>query len=279
MGRSGARRRAVDGLAIGLMLLVSALVLLPIVWTLSTSLRLPRESFTLPPRWLPTDWRWENYRQVFDLAPFGLYIWNSVKVTFAIVAGQLLTASMAAYAFARLRFPGRDLLFIVLMSAMMVPLFVTIIPVFALVRSLNLADSHAALILPALVTPFGVFLLRQFFLTIPVELEEAARIDGANPLQIFLRVILPLGAPGLSVLAILSFNAHWNEFFRPLIFLNSWENFTVPLGLVTLRGYMGTGSVSVVTAGVVIALIPVVILFILAQRYLIEGIALTGIKG
>src|SRR5687767_5748810 len=123
MARSGASRWLVDGLAILLMLLVSALVLLPIVWTLSTSLRLPRESFTLPPRWLPTDWRWENYAQVFDLAPFGLYIWNSVKVTFAIVAGQLLTASMAAYAFARLRFPGRDLLFMVLMSAMMVPLF------------------------------------------------------------------------------------------------------------------------------------------------------------
>jgi ABC-type glycerol-3-phosphate transport system permease component len=216
-------------------------------------------------------------------AEYGYFLLDALRATTVVAslvaAGAVILGSLAAYAFARLRFPGRDLLFIVLMSAMMVPLFVTIIPVFALVRSLNLADSHAALILPALVTPFGVFLLRQFFLTIPVELEEAARIDGANPLQIFLRVILPLGAPGLSVLAILSFNAHWNEFFRPLIFLNSWENFTVPLGLVTLRGYMGTGSVSVVTAGVVIALIPVVILFILAQRYLIEGIALTGIKG
>jgi multiple sugar transport system permease protein len=216
---------------------------------------------------------------VFEVTPMGLYIWNSLKVTFLIVGGQLVTASMAAYAFARLRFPGRDLLFMVLMSAMMVPLFVTIIPIFILVRTFNLADTHAALIVPALVTPFGVFLLRQFFLTIPVELEEAAKIDGASPWQTFLKVILPLGAPGLSVLAILSFNTHWNEFFRPLIFLNSWENFTVPLGLVTLRGYMGTGSVAVVVAGVAIALIPVLVLFILAQRYLIEGIALTGIKG
>lgn len=273
------RRRAFDGLAIVLLTAASLLVILPIVWTISTSLRLPRESFTLPPRWLPTDFRWQNYAQVFESAPMGLYIWNSLKVTFLTVGGQLITASLAAYAFARLRFPGRELLFMMLMSAMMVPLFVTIIPIFILVRTFNLADTHAALIVPALVTPFGVFLLRQFFLTIPVELEEAAKIDGASPWQTFLNVILPLGAPGLSVLAILSFNTHWNEFFRPLIFLNSWEHFTVPLGLVTLRGYMGTGSVAVVVAGVAIALVPVLILFILAQRYLIEGIALTGIKG
>jgi multiple sugar transport system permease protein len=273
------QRRAFDGLAIVLLTAVSLIVVMPIVWTISTSLRLPRESFTLPPQWLPTDFRWQNYAQVFDAAPMGLYIWNSLKVTFLTVGGQLITASMAAYAFARLRFPGRDLLFMMLMSAMMVPLFVTIIPIFVLVRTFQLADTHAALIVPALVTPFGVFLLRQFFLTIPVELEEAAKIDGASPWQTFLQVILPLGAPGLSVLAILSFNTHWNEFFRPLIFLNSWENFTVPLGLVTLRGYMGTGSVAVVVAGVAIALVPVLVLFILAQRYLIEGIALTGIKG
>jgi multiple sugar transport system permease protein len=273
------RARLVNLLALAVLTIASLMVLLPILWTISTSLRLPRESFTLPPKWLPTDFRWENYAEVFEAAPFGLYILNSFKVTFSIVIGQLVTASMAAYAFARLRFPGRDVLFIVLMSAMMVPLFVTIIPIFLLVRNLNLADTHASLILPALITPFGVFLLRQFFMTIPVELEEAAKIDGASPWQIFLKVILPLGAPGLSVLAILSFNAHWNEFFRPLIFLNSWENFTVPLGLVTLRGYMGTGSVSVVVAGVTIALVPIVILFVLAQRYLIEGIALTGIKG
>lgn len=273
------RARLFNALALAALTLASLAVLLPILWTVSTSLRLPRESFTLPPRWVPTDWRWQNYAEVFDAAPMGLYIWNSLKVTGLIVGGQVVTASMAAYAFARLRFPGRDFLFMLLMSAMMVPLFVTIIPIFILIRNLNLADTHAALILPALITPFGVFLLRQFFLTIPVELEEAAKIDGASPWQIFLRIILPLGAPGLSVLAILSFNNHWNEFFRPLIFLNSWEHFTVPLGLVTLRGYMGTGSVSVVMAGVTIALVPVVVLFILAQRYLIEGIALTGIKG
>jgi multiple sugar transport system permease protein len=262
-----------------LLSLVAFFVLMPFMWTISTSLRLPKDSFRLPPQWLPTDWRWQNYADVFEQTTFALYILNSFKVTGLIVLGQLITASMAAYAFARLRFPGKDLMFGLLMSAMMVPLFVTIVPIFVIVSRLRMADTHASLVVPALTSAFGVFLLRQFFLTIPIELEEAAKIDGATPLQTFVRVILPLGAPGLSVLAILSFNSHWNEFFRPLIFLSSWENFTVPLGLVALRGYMGTASVSVVLAGVIISLLPVVLVFILAQRYLIEGIALTGIKG
>jgi multiple sugar transport system permease protein len=273
------RQRAQSALALLLLTLVSFLVIMPLLWTVSTSLRLPRESFLLPPRWLPTDFRWQNYAEVFEQTTFALYIFNSFKVTTAIVLGQIVTASMAAYAFARLRFPGKDLLFTLLMSAMMVPLFVTIIPIFVIVSRLKMADTHASLIVPALTTAFGVFLLRQFFLTIPTELEEAATIDGASPWQSFLRIILPLGAPGISVLAILSFNSHWNEFFRPLIFLSSWDRFTVPLGLVALRGYMGTGSVAVTLAGVTIALVPVVLVFVLAQRYLIEGIALTGLKG
>jgi multiple sugar transport system permease protein len=273
------RQHAQTALALALLTLASVLVIMPLLWTISTSLRLPRESFMLPPRWLPTDWRWQNYAEVFEQTTFALYIFNSFKVTVAIVLGQIVTASMAAYAFARLRFPGKDLLFTLLMSAMMVPLFVTIIPIFVIVSRLKMADTHASLIVPALTTAFGVFLLRQFFLTIPTELEEAATIDGASPWQSFLRIILPLGAPGISVLAILSFNSHWNEFFRPLIFLSSWDKFTVPLGLVALRGYMGTGSVAVTLAGVTIALVPVVLVFILAQRYLIEGIALTGLKG
>lgn len=262
-----------------LLAVVAALVVMPLVWTISTSLRLPKDSFTLPPKWIPTDWMWSNYAAVFEAVPFGSYVLNSLKVTVLIVLGQIVTCSMAAYAFARLRFPGKDALFLLLMSSLMIPAFVTIIPVFVLVRSFNLADNHASLILPALTSAFGVFLLRQFFMTIPVELEEAAVIDGASPWQIFLRVILPLGAPGIAVLAILGFNGYWNEFFRPLIFLNTWDNFTLPLGLVTLRGYMSTGSISIILAGVSMALIPVIVIFVLMQRYLIEGIALTGLKG
>ncbi len=272
-------QRLVTVLVIGLLTGASIIVLLPIIWTVSTSLRLPADSFSLPPQWLPTDWRWQNYAEVFDYVPYGQYVVNSLFVTTCIVVGQIMTSTLAAYAFARLRFPGKNVLFIMLMSALMVPLFATIIPIFVIVRSLGLSDTHGSLIIPALITPLGIFLMRQFFLTIPTELEDAAKIDGAGPFRIFWHVFLPLGVSGIAVLAILSFNTHWNEYFRPLIFLNTWEKFTLPLGIVNLRGPLSQSSTSIVLAGVSMSLIPVVIIIIFAQRYLIEGIILTGTKG
>ncbi len=261
------------------MVVIALLVILPLVWTFATSLRVPRDSFTLPPKWIPTDWKWSNYADVFDSVPFGTYVFNSLKVTSLIVIGQVVTCSMAAYAFARLRFPFKNALFLILMSSLMIPVFVTIIPVFALVRAIGLVDNHASLILPSVTSAFGVFLLRQFFMTIPTELDEAAVIDGAPPWEVFVRVIVPLGAPGIAVLAILSFNGFWNEYFRPLIFLNSFDNFTIPLGLVALRGFMGTGNIAIVAAGIMMATVPVVVVLMTMQRYLIEGIAMTGLKG
>jgi multiple sugar transport system permease protein len=245
----------------------------------STSLRLPIESFTLPPQWIPQKATITNYTQVFKLVPFLDFFWNSLLVASVTTAGQLLTCSLAAYSFARLRFPGKNIVFILLMSSLMVPGYMTIVPVFAIIRFLNLADTLWSLILPALTSAFGIFLLRQFFMTIPLDLEDAARIDGANPFQIYTNVMLPLGMPALSVLAIFTFNGNWNDFFRPLIFLKTWSKFTLPLGLVTLKGVEGTGSISVVLAGVTLSVIPVLIIFLLAQRYLIEGITLTGLKG
>jgi len=273
------QRRLLNFLVIVALIVASLLVLMPIIWTFSTSLRLAKESFVLPPKWLPTDWDWSNYTAVFDRVPFGQYILNSLKVTLAIVTGHIITATLAAYAFARLRFPAKNILFLLLMSALMVPLFVTIIPIFVIVSRLGLQDTHGSLILPALITPFGVFLLRQFFLTIPNELEDAAKMDGAGPFQIFRYIFLPLGAPGIAVLAILSFNTYWNEYFRPFIFLSDWQKFTIPLGIVTLRGPLDTGSLSVVLAGVAMSLVPVIFMIIFAQRYLIEGIVMTGTKG
>ena len=258
---------------------LSILVLLPLVWMLIMSLHVPNYSFVLPPQWFNGGIRWENYLDVFNQVPFALYMLNSFKVTCIIIVGQVFTSSLAAYAFARLHFRGKHVLFLLLLSAMMLPLFVTIIPTFLLIRMLQLTDTHASLIVPAMVTPFGVFLLRQFFLTIPRELEDAAKIDGATPWQIFWIVIVPLGKPGILVLTALNFNAHWNEFFRPLIFLNSWEQFTLPLGIVTLRGFMDTGSISVVLAGISLAILPVVMVFILAQRHLFESLVVTGVKG
>lgn len=262
-----------------LLLFASLVMLVPIVWTLSTSLRLPRESFTLPPKWLPTDFRIDNYRQVFQRVPFWTYFFNSVLVSGAVVLGQLITCSMAAYAFARLRFPGRGILFSVILSALMIPIQATIIPVFVEIKYLHLSNSLWSLILPGATSAFGVFLLRQYFLTIPNELEDAARIDGANQWQIFLRVMLPLVAPALAVLAILTFNGYWNEYFRPLIFLATPNHYTLPLGLVNLRGQFGSGSIAIVLAGVILSLVPVLVLYVFAQKYLIEGITLGGVKG
>lgn len=266
-------------LTVLLLLLFSLVMISPLVWALATSLRTPRESFSLPPQWIPTDPDWSNYVDVFRQIPFGNFVFNSVIVTASIVIGQLCTAALAGYAFARLEFPGRNILFWMVLATIMIPFQATVIPVFVLIREVGLADTLAALILPAWPTAFGAFLLRQFFKQLPNEFEEAALIDGANQWQVFWSIYLRLAAPALAVLAILAFNFHWNEFFRPLIFLTSTENFTLPLGLVTLQGYLGTGSISVVLAGVVMSLIPVLIVFLLGQRYLIEGITMGGIKG
>ena len=259
--------------------LFCVLVLAPFAWVLATSLRLPAESFSVPPEWIPLNPDFSNYAQVFARIPFWRQISNSLFVSVAIVLGQLVTASLAGYAFARLDFPGKNLLFWLIMATMMVPIQATIIPVYVLLsKYLNLADTLTALILPALPTAFGTFLLRQYFMTIPKEFEEAAVIDGANPFQVFYRIYLPLISGGLAVLAVLTFNFHWNEFFRPLVFMISQEKFTIPLGLFNLQGYMMTGSISVVLAGIVLSMIPVMIVYLFGQRYLIEGIMMGGLK-
>ncbi len=273
------RGKRFDGTVTALLLLGGILMMIPFVWMFSTSWRLAKDSFSLPPQWLPTAWRIENYQEVLNGIPFVAFVLNSLKVSALITLGQLVTCSMAAYAFARLRFPGRDLLFLVFLSQLMVPQQVTIIPVFILIRVLGLLDTHWALIIPALFSAFGTFLLRQFFLTIPSELEDAARVDGAGYLRTFVQIILPLAGPGLSTLAIFVFNFYWNEFFRPLLFISTWEKMTLPLGLTVMRGYLGVGNVAAIMAGVSMGILPVLIVFLIAQRYLIEGITLTGIKG
>lgn len=259
--------------------LFSILMVAPLLWTISTSLRTPAQSFSLPPKWLPTDWAVENYQQVFELTPFLREILNSFVVTLGTMGGQLVTASLAGYAFARLDFPGKTVLFWLVMATMMIPLQATIIPVFVLISRMGLSDTLASLILPALPTAFGTFLLRQYFMQVPKDFEEVALVDGANQFYIFLRVYLPLAAPGLAVLAVLAFNGTWNEFYRPLVFLVTDTNFTIPLGLNDLKGYMMTGSISVVLAGVVLSLVPVIIVYLFGQRYLMEGIMVGGIKG
>lgn len=287
------RYRIGDWIRIGVLLLFSVIVLAPLVWMFSTSLRLPVESFSLPPKWIPTDFHWQNYRDVITLksggaygtvsteagiSPFMGYVLNSATVTIAIVLGQLVTATLAGYAFAHLAFRGKSVLFWIVMATMMIPLQATIIPVFVMISRLHLSNTLAALIFPAWPTAFGTFLLRQYFLTIPKEFDEAAAIDGANPWQVFARVYLPLVTPGQAILAVLAFNTFWNEFYRPLIFLHDRPKFTLPLGLVAMQTEFGTTSIAIVLAGVVLSMVPVVIVYIFGQRYLVEGIMMGGVK-
>ncbi|SHI48345.1 carbohydrate ABC transporter membrane protein 2, CUT1 family [Tessaracoccus bendigoensis DSM 12906] len=269
------RRRPFDwgmALRILVLVLVGALILGPVLWTFSTSLRPPAEGLTLPPSFIPLNPDFGSYAEVFRQLNMGLLVLNSALVTGLIAVGQMLSAALAGYAFAFLKFKGKSALFSLVLATMMIPVQVTIVPVFMLIRGMGLSDTLLALILPAIPTAFGTFLMRQYFLGLPTELAEAATVDGASPLRIFWSIYAPLAMPGLAIVGILAFNFHWNEFFRPLILTISEQNFTLPLGLVTLQGNMGTGSISVVLAGVVLSMIPALVVFLFGQRTLREGL-------
>ncbi|KQR48706.1 sugar ABC transporter permease [Microbacterium sp. Leaf161] len=246
--------------------LAALLTLGPVVWTLITALS-PTDSATQE-----VNVGFGAFADVFTKIPIWLYAWNSALVVLLVAAGQMLSAAMAGYVFAKFEFRHKRLMFALILATMMVPLQVTIVPVFMLVRGMGLADTLLALIVPALPTAFGTFLMRQYFMGIPTELGEAAQLDGAGPWRTFFGVYLPLATPGLAIVGILAFNYHWNEFFRPLIMTISDQNFTLPLGLVTLQGNLGTGSVSTVLAGVILSMIPALLVFFFGQKPLREGL-------
>jgi multiple sugar transport system permease protein len=258
----------------------AVLVSLPLLWMFSTSLRPSSESYKLPPQWLPTQFHFENYGALFGSSvPFVTLFLNSLKITLAVTGGQLVFCSMAGFAFARLRFPARHLLFILLLASLMVPNQVTVIPIFLLMRTLGLIDTHLSIILPGLVSAFGVFMMRQFYLSLPQELIDAAKLDGAGPWRLYTRIALPLSTPALAALGIISFNTTWNSYFYPLIFLNSWEKMTLPQGVALLQGYMQSGNPSVVMAAVTLAILPVLVIFLVAQRWIVDAFVNAGIKG
>ena len=259
--------------------LIAAIIALPFLWAISTAFKDQTGIYAVPPVWIPSPIITDNFVTAWTMVPLGMFFINSLKVAGLITIGQLITCSLAAYAFARLRFPGRDLLFGLYLSSLMVPGQVTIIPLYILMRHLGLIDNHASLILPALTSAFGIFFLRQFFLTIPRELEEAAIVDGAGMLRVLLVIILPLSKPALAALAIFTFNFFWNDFFTALIFLDSPSNLTLPVGLAYLSGQYGGTSEAVILAGVCLAVLPVLVVFLAGQRYIVEGITLTGLKG
>ena len=264
-----------------LLILMALIEFAPVSWLFSNSLRDPRVAFNLPPSFWPTDFQWQNYLAVINSKQikFLLFFWNSIKITGVVTIATLLTCSMAAFAFARLKFKGRDALFFVFLATLMVPGTVVLIPTFIMISRMGLLDSHLALILPSLTSAFGIFLLRQQFMSLPEALMDAAKIDGAGYLQIFFEIMLPLIGPGLSALGIFVFLGSWNNFLGPFLYLRSWDNFTFPIAIVMLQGYMGTGNRAQVLAGIMISVAPVLIFFLLAQRFIIQGITLTGLKG
>lgn len=256
----------------------SVIMLLPFAWMLSTSLKEPSEIFTFPPIWIPRHLAWENYVKTVSVMPFGRFYLNSLIVAASITVLQLLTSSLAAFAFARLRFPGRGALFLLYLATLMIPFHVMLIPNFILMRFLGWFDTYAALIFPPAFSAFSTFLLRQYYLSLPGELDEAARIDGASSLRIWWQVIIPLSGPVLAALTIFIFLGAWNDFLWPLVITNSLEMRTLPVGLTAFQGQFKV-EWHLLMAGAVIAMLPILIIYVLAQRKFIEGLAMTGLTG
>jgi multiple sugar transport system permease protein len=263
-----------------LLTVVSLMILAPFLWMVSTSLKDFSQIFMFPPQWLPSPIAWKNYVDLFANQPFHLYLFNSLYIGVVVTAGTCLFAALAGYAFAKIHFPLKNLIFLILLSSMMIPTEVTAIPLFIWLSKFGLVNTHFPLIVPPMLGAggmFGVFLCRQFFITIPNDLDEAAKIDGCTPWGTFLRVVLPLAAPALATLSIFTFLHSWNEFFEPLVYLSSSRLYTIPLALSLFTTESGT-KWNMVMAASVVATLPLLIVFFLAQKKFIEGVAMTGIK-
>jgi multiple sugar transport system permease protein len=274
------RTRAIDIAFIAVAAAGAVGMMLPFMWMFAMSFRAPSEAYRLPPSFIPDRLDLQNYRAVFEASvPLLQMYWNSFKIAAVVTLGQLTTCTAAAFAFARLRFPGRDTLFSIMLLGLMVPMQALVIPNYLGMARLGLIDSHWSLILLYLTSSFGVFLVRQFMLGQPRELEEAAKIDGAGYWTIFRHVSVPQLGPVLSALGIITFTQSWNMYFQPLIFLETWENMTLPIGLAYLRGFMGSGNLAVVMAAMSMVITPVLLVFLFAQRFIISGLTMSGIKG
>jgi multiple sugar transport system permease protein len=277
--RSVRRRKAVGRVALLLLLIAGSVVMLiPFAWMLSTSLKEPGDIFVYPPQWIPQPARWQNYVDTVTVMPFLRFYLNSTIQAVAVTVLQLLTSSLAAFAFSRLRFRGRDTLFLLYLATMMIPFPVTMIPNFVIIRYLHWIDTFRALILPPAFSAFSTFLLRQYFLSIPVELDDAARVDGASSFRIWWQIIMPLSGPALATLAIFTFLGQWDSFLWPLVATNSQKMWTLPVGLATFQGQYSI-QWNLLMAGSVIAIVPILIIYIIGQKWFVRGITLTGMGG
>ncbi|HLG50368.1 MAG TPA: carbohydrate ABC transporter permease [Chloroflexota bacterium] len=254
--------------------------ILPYFWMVSTSLKQTGYEFQYPPVWIPNPVVWRNYVDTWNLLPFALWFWNTIVIVVLSMAGAILTASMAGFGFARLRFPGRGLLFTLCLSTMMLPSIVTLIPKFILFTALGWVNTNLPLWVPSWFggDAFFIFLCRQFFLGIPRELDEAARIDGASSWRIYAQIVLPLSRPVLATMAVFAFQGSWNDFLGPLIYLPDREKMTLAVGLNTMLGMYQTNWNYLMAASTLMTL-PIVVLFFLAQRHFVRGIATTGLAG
>lgn len=258
---------------------VAIILVLPLYWMLSTALKTPAQTFALPPEWIPNPIQWQNFAMVFQEVPFGRFIINTFILVGLNVLGELVAVSLVAYGFARLRFPGRSILFLLMLSTLMIPYHVTLVPRFILFSKLGWVNTYLPLTVPAFTgSAFLIFLVRQYMMSIPYDLDEAAYIDGANWFDVFWRIILPLSRPALMLVVVFTFVGVWNDFLQPLIYLNDPNLFTVSLGLSFFQGTRETNW-NLLMAGSLMAAIPPLLLFFFAQRQLIGGISIEGLKG
>jgi multiple sugar transport system permease protein len=263
-----------------ILILGSLLILSPIWWMIATSLKDMKEIMTYPPTFIPKEWHWENYLITLQKGPFLQYTLNTLFITFFVVIGNVVANSFIAYGFAKIQFKGRNVLFAIVLATMMIPGFVTLVPQYVIYAKLGWLNTYLPLILPAFFgSAFNIFLLRQFFLTIPNELIEAAKIDGANHLYIWWKIFIPLAKPAIATVAIFSFNGAWNDFLGPLLYINDESLYTLQLGLQIFKGQNDT-QWNFLMAGSIMVLLPVITIFFFFQRYFIEGMNLTaGSKG
>ena len=261
-----------------LLTVVLFLVALPFVWMLLGSVKTQTELMAVPPRWLPEHPTMDNFRRLFASQPWGRFFANSTIVAVAVTVGNLLFSSMLGYALAHLQFPGKKLIFAAVMGCLMIPGLVTFIPQYVLIVNMGLANTLPALILPFLVQPFGVFLMRQFFLGLPRDLIEAGRIDGVGELGIFFRIFLPLATPAFATLGILTFLGSWNNFLWPLVVSSSDATYTLPVALALVSTGQNQTDYGLLLAGATLVVMPILAVFLFFQRYFIEGIASTGLK-
>lgn len=260
------------------LILIAVIMVVPFLWMLSTSLKTQYDAVKIPPVWIPDPPQWEKYVKLFTEQPMFQFMLNTIKIVFFVVLGQLFFSSLAAYSFARISFKGRNVVFFFYIATLMVPGQVTMIPTYLMFAKAGLTDNHLALILPAFFSAFGVFLLRQFFMSLPRELEEAAEIDGCNPFMTYWRIMLPLVVPAMLTLGVFTLMNTWNDYMGPLIYLSSPEKYTMTLGIAYFKGVYTT-QWNLVMAGSIVSVVPILIAYLCAQKYFIEGIAFSGVKG